>query len=211
MVSNSLILWNWKIRETRVWVSNKMLGLFFLLKFTISYYTAIFTVNCLKSLFPNYFLRILHDFQQRLLNCCNFFELEIEKKAVKLIRQWHLRNSVLPPWIPQHLERLQSWLEGSKTPFTRFTVSVRFSCLWLWSRIFKNSFDVWPLLNGRSEEISAKSCLVPILFLYNFIVINIIMVDVFLDVTEKKDRTVMLYTKLYCLEYVFHKISFKWL
>ena len=88
----------------------------------------------------------------------------IEKKAVKLIRQWHLQNSVLPPWIPQHLECLQSWLERSKTLFTRFTVSVRFSCLWLWSRIFKNSFDVWPLLNGRSEEISAKSCLVPILF-----------------------------------------------
>ena len=41
---------------------------------------------------------------------------------------------------------------------------------------------------------------------YYFIVINIIVVDVFHDATQKKNIQ-----KLYCLEYVFQMISFKWL
>ena len=42
------------------------------------------------------------------------------KKAVTLIRHWHLRNSVLPPWIPQHLKPLESWLQGIKYGYATF-------------------------------------------------------------------------------------------
>ena len=50
-------------------------------------------------------------------------------------------------------------------------------------------------------------------FFYYFIVINIILMDVFHDVSKSKKAKQLCYKKrhkkLYCLEYVFQKISFK--
>ena len=51
------------------------------------------------------------------------------------------------------------------------------------------------------------------LALYFFMVINVILVDVFHDVTKNKKATQLCskkrHKKLYCLAYVFRKISFK--